>query len=224
MALTKKTDLALMEIGDYIPCKYTATSGVVGSFSELGTSVATEIPVTGTATPSGSFNFIKVDKGLLIADRVVQQSVSWDVLNAGKYIEGKVVVLNSKNTLIRSLNGGNSYADYSNKRIVSLVDLGLGAYPDNEWDTYIVESDLGGKIIAGDDNVWHWNNTLSSWQRETPILALGANTSRAKRGLNTGSGINTFVSIISTTVATTVGFRPVLEYLEPDAKAIDLFK
>ncbi|MNC00555.1 F5/8 type C domain protein [compost metagenome] len=83
-----KTKVEDMKIGDYIICKYAATSGAVGKFSEIGTSVATEIALNGAAAPNGTFYFIKVDTGLLIADRVVQNTISWDVLNAGRYIQG----------------------------------------------------------------------------------------------------------------------------------------
>jgi len=84
-----RTRIQDMQIGDYIVCNYQASSGAVGTFSNLGGAVETEIPVAGSATPNGSFYFVKVDKGLLIADRVIQHSISWDTLNAGKAIQGK---------------------------------------------------------------------------------------------------------------------------------------
>ncbi|QSF43563.1 discoidin domain-containing protein [Paenibacillus tianjinensis] len=77
-----------MAVGDYIICKYVASSGAVGVFSELGTSVVAEIPVLGAVAPNGTFYFVKTAKGLLISDRVIQNSISWDVLNSGKYIQG----------------------------------------------------------------------------------------------------------------------------------------
>jgi hypothetical protein len=87
--LNQVSSLDNMTIGDCIPCRYTATSsGSVGYFSELGTCTITEIPTTGTATPDGLFYFIKVDNGLLIADRIVQTNISWNALNTAKMIEG----------------------------------------------------------------------------------------------------------------------------------------
>jgi len=86
-----KTSLEEMKIGDYIPCKYTAfVSGQVGYFSELGTTTAPEISTIGNdnTVPNGSFNFIKVDRGLLIADRNIQCSMSWNTLNSKGLIEG----------------------------------------------------------------------------------------------------------------------------------------
>jgi len=92
-----------MSIGDFIPCRYTApTSGQVGTFSELGITTATAIPVASSATPDGSFNFIMVDtdyKGrkMLVADRNVQNSIAWDVLNTSGVASGSGVIVD-KNT------------------------------------------------------------------------------------------------------------------------------
>jgi hypothetical protein len=337
------TSLVNMEIGQCIPCRYTApTSGQVGSFSELGSCIATEIPITGSATPDGLFYFIKVDKGLLIADRVIQHSISWDILNTRGFIDGKVFInditsqsqliddghygarklafddtiggytsasweadandkkgwvgqdfgtqkiikvysisactdypgnspidwtfegsnditnwdvldiqtghswvsgetkyffidniqgyryyrINVTNCgggyyviiseiemsefniscLIRSLSGGCGYADVN--RNISPVDQGFGGWPvNNEWDKYITNSDLGGKIIKDDTNVWN-HGTLESWVMETPITNIGANTNRVKRKKSSWS------QIASSTSNTTIGFRPVLEFAE----------
>lgn len=97
--------------GDKISCRYTAlTSGSVGTFSEFGTCNATEIPVSGTATPDGLFNWIYVGKDYLgrmkfIADRSIQQSISWDTLNtSGVVSELPIKILNTvKSTDIDSL-------------------------------------------------------------------------------------------------------------------------
>lgn len=77
-----------MNIGDCIPCRYTATtSGQLGYFSELGKTVSTLIPTTSTATPDGSFYWVYIGKDYLdrkkfIADRVIQHNISCDTLNS----------------------------------------------------------------------------------------------------------------------------------------------
>jgi WD40 repeat protein len=115
----------------------------------------------------------------------------------------------------------------------STTDKGLGAYPEiNEWDKYIVNSDLDGKIVKGDDNVWHWNNGITTCCKETSINnaifsnGTSANTTRIIRGKCSGYStyINSSLIITTSTVSTLAGFRPVLEYLETDSKATDLFK
>jgi hypothetical protein len=84
-----KTNLAdIRLIGDTIACRYTAlTSGIVGAFSELGSTVTPLIPATLTSTTvDGKFYWIYVGKDYLgrkkfIADRNIQGSISWDTLN-----------------------------------------------------------------------------------------------------------------------------------------------
>ena len=357
--LAVKSTLESMSAGDCIPCKYVAsTSGVAGAFSELGTCVATEIPVAGSATPGGLFYFIKADKGLLIADRVVQHSISWDVLNAAKFIQGSIVKLTPKMTslsqdgvtltrssvtsssfeisrafddvlneanggwqtsdstdpktqwcqvalatvqkidrimlqhdgqalaiqtapktievlagmdeaslsliatlttvadnslqyfklpvtsfkviklritdihgtanprwtgfseirllytgmMFRSLSGGCAYADANGGK--SLTNTGNGAWPViNEWDKYIVKSDLGRKIVTGSDNVWHWSGAFSLCQDTIINGILGITTGdwRTARGYTNDKLLSNKQSNL---VNTSVGFRPVLEYKE----------
>ena len=103
-----------MEIGDYIKCVYEApTANVPGYFSQLGTidptkhvvtttitdggepvvteeEVAyTELPTTPGTTASGFFYLLKADYGLLMADRMIQQEISWASLNTFNYIYGR---------------------------------------------------------------------------------------------------------------------------------------
>jgi len=201
--------LSNMEIGDYIPCRYTATSGIAGSFSELGTCEADEISVSGTDTPDGKFNFVKVAKGTLVADRNLQTGVSWNILNSAKLIEGTTGAITSVPTaVIRSLSGGNSYL--SATQTSSTTDSSLGSFPpNNEYDQYIQLSTLDNKITAGDNNVWNYSG-ISSWVQETPITTIGSSSNRVYRG-NTLLG---FGQQASSTVNATTGFRPVLIYDE----------
>jgi hypothetical protein len=116
-----KTSLADMEIGDYIPCRYkTTTSNTVGEFSEFGTCTADDIPFTGSATPDGKFNFIKVASGLLIADRVIQHSITWDVLNSAGFIDGKLVA----DTINKNMTSDNTEGD-----VVTASAYSTGYYP-----------------------------------------------------------------------------------------------
>ena len=103
-----------MEIGDYIKCVYEApTANVPGYFSQLGTidptkhvvtttitdggepvvteeeEDYTELPTTPGTTASGFFYLLKADYGLLMADRMIQQQISWASLNTFNYIYGR---------------------------------------------------------------------------------------------------------------------------------------
>jgi hypothetical protein len=94
-----RTKVSDMQIGDYITCSFKAiTSGSLGSFSNFGLKMSdvagnpnyVECPYTGitSSTLYQMFYFIKAAKGLLISDRVIQNSINFDTLNTGKVIQG----------------------------------------------------------------------------------------------------------------------------------------
>lgn len=175
-------------------------------------------------TPSADANklqWVKIkdgDKTLLICDRVILVSVSWDDLNGQGYVTGKTITIDGTKYKCRLLTGG------SNRRN---NDWYAGGTPtNNEWDRFItreevitglpapVSSDLDTNLNTTDHNsthnqLWHWVGVYS-WCQET----WAENASyRARRGYgsarywdNTSSG-NRSVS---------VGFRPVLEVLNTD--------
>lgn len=201
-----------MQKGDYIVCNYQASSNAVGVFSNLGGTAGTEIPVEGSATPNGSFYFVKVDKGLLIASSVLQHSISWDTLNANRVIQGRSQEFDGVNGIIRSLTGGCAYADENGNQ--STTDLGTGlAFPvNNEFDKYILGFDQtkiqSGKTLA---DVFH-HAVVKIWTQDTPIVSIATATNRVARGGTTGT--NNFSYLSSSTANTTVGFRPVFEFVE----------
>jgi hypothetical protein len=204
----EKTSISDMQVGDYIPMFYDSTLPV-GQRYLIGKNGKSEMPVTSHSNPSfGYWYFIKVDKGLLIADRNIQHSVTWDSLHSAKFIQGQPSIIDGKNGIIRSLSGGVAFSDtYGN---ISGVNYDAGVYPeDNEWDKYIVNKiyGFGGK---GDDNVWHWNG-IASWMKESSSTLYKFGYYRVIRGnyLN-----NFFDAISSNTTSTTIGFRPVFEYKE----------
>lgn len=361
-----RTKLEDMQIGDYIAFKAVGADGAAPVITEIGAMLATaqanEIPVSGSTTPNGYAYAIKTDSGICISDRIIQHSISWDVLNIAKLIQGKIhnhislatannqhttglypgsqaidgdittfchsatggfpyivsltvdasspstaysitprigyitlapktwtyegslnnidwvvldtqvnytnwvdskpskfifstpisypycrivvtdsiegttgncamaeIKLDSDPKLIRSLTGGNAYLSTDGK--ASLTDQNLGAWPsNNEWDKYIVGSTLGGKIIAGDDNVWHWSNCIS-WCQDTPVNGLarldnrfGSISYKITRSYNmAGVTLSTPWFNESSSGMAVIGFRPVIQYLESNAKASNLF-
>lgn len=213
-----RTDVAEMQIGDYIACQYNAGAGVAGTFSNLGTDLITaqanEIPVVGAIAPNGFFYFIKVATHLLIADRNIQHSIMWSTLHAKGYIDG---FLFSPDILIRSLDGGVSYIDSNNSSAASYT--GLGGFPyNNEWDKYIENDNLNNKINAGDDLVWnHHRNvdlntglyTLCKTRKNDDVVARCIAT-QANVSYNKAKIVN---STSITTATSTWGFRPVLQLI-----------
>ena len=175
-------------------------------------------------TPSADANklqWVKIkdgDKTLLICDRVILVSVSWDDLNGQGYVTGKTITIDGTKYKCRLLTGG------SNRRN---NDWYAGGTPtNNEWDRFItreevitglpapVSSDLDTNLNTTDHNsthnqLWHWVGVYS-WCQET----WAENAShRAYRGYNSA---RTWRRSSSGTRYVRVGFRPVLEVLNTD--------
>ena len=175
-------------------------------------------------TPSADANklqWVKIkdgDKTLLICDRVILVSVSWDDLNGQGYVTGKTITIDGTKYKCRLLTGG------SNRRN---NDWYAGGTPtNNEWDRFItreevitglpapVSSDLDTNLNTTDHNsthnqLWHWVGVYS-WCQET----WAENASyRANRGYSSARYWNVNSS---GTRNVTVGFRPVLEVLNTD--------
>ena len=175
-------------------------------------------------TPSADANklqWVKIkdgDKTLLICDRVILVSVSWDDLNGQGYVTGKTITIDGTKYKCRLLTGG------SNRRN---NDWYAGGTPtNNEWDRFItreevitglpapVSSDLDTNLNTTDHNsthnqLWHWVGVYS-WCQET----WAENASyRASRGYHSARYWNYYSSGTRRVV---VGFRPVLEVLNTD--------
>lgn len=175
-------------------------------------------------TPSADANklqWVKIkdgDKTLLICDRVILVSVSWDDLNGQGYVTGKTITIDGTKYKCRLLTGG------SNRRN---NDWYAGGTPtNNEWDRFItreevitglpapVSSDLDTNLNTTDHNsthnqLWHWVGVYS-WCQET----WAENASRrASRGYFSARLWN---SSSSGSRNVNVGFRPVLEVLNTD--------
>ena len=175
-------------------------------------------------TPSADANklqWVKIkdgDKTLLICDRVILVSVSWDDLNGQGYVTGKTITIDGTKYKCRLLTGG------SNRRN---NDWYAGGTPtNNEWDRFItreevitglpapVSSDLDTNLNTTDHNsahnqLWHWVGVYS-WCQET--WAENA-SSRAGRGCRSARNWGYYDATYQHAY---VGFRPVLEVLNTD--------
>lgn len=175
-------------------------------------------------TPSADANklqWVKIkdgDKTLLICDRVILVSVSWDDLNGQGYVTGKTITIDGTKYKCRLLTGG------SNRRN---NDWYAGGTPtNNEWDRFItreevitglpapVSSDLDTNLNTTDhssthNQLWHWVGVYSwcqeTWAENASYRAYRGYIS-ARRWNNNSSGNRDVY----------VGFRPVLEVLNTD--------
>lgn len=175
-------------------------------------------------TPSADANklqWVKIkdgDKTLLICDRVILVSVSWDDLNGQGYVTGKTITIDGTKYKCRLLTGG------SNRRN---NDWYAGGTPtNNEWDRFItreevitglpapVSSDLDTNLNTTDHNsahnqLWHWVGVYSwcqeTWAENASYRAIRGYNSARYWDYNGASYQNAYV-----------GFRPVLEVLNTD--------
>ena len=155
------------------------------------------------------------DKTLLICDRVLLVSVSWDDLNAQGLVSGKEITIDGARYKCRLLTGGSNYRG---------SDGYSGGTPtNNEWDRFVtreevitglpapLSSDLDSTMNSTDHTsthnlFWHWVGVYS-WCQEV----YSSNASyRAYRGYN--SARNWYYFSSSNRYAD-LGFRPVLEVL-----------
>lgn len=159
------------------------------------------------------------DKTLLICDRVILVSVSWDDLNEQGYVTGKTVIIDGAKYKCRLLTGGSSYR--------TDTDAFTGGAPtNNEWDRFItreevisglpvpLSSDLDKAINETDKNsihnqFWNWMGVYSLCQEKYARNA----TYRAHRGSSSARYWNAFEASLRHIY---MGFRPVLEILNTD--------
>ena len=175
-------------------------------------------------TPSADANklqWVKIkdgDKTLLICDRVILVSVSWDDLNSQGYITGKTVTIDGAKYKCRVLTGGSDYRGSNSYE--------GGTPTNNEWDRFItreevisglpapVSSDLDSNQNSTDLNsshnkFWNWFYVYS-WCQE--VYADNASR-RVYRGFNSARH---FIWSSSGARYADLGFRPVLEVLNTD--------
>ena len=159
------------------------------------------------------------NKTLLICDRVLLVSVSWDDLNSVGWVSGTTITIDGARYKLRLLTGGSNYRNSS--------DAYAGGSPtNNEWDRFVtreevitglpapVSSDLDTSLNATDLNsahnkFWNWMGVYS-WCQE--IYSPNA-SSRALRGCSSARNSNYYSSGNRFVY---VGFRPVLEVLNTD--------
>lgn len=199
--------------------KYTPT-GTSGAGNVPTFPLGKKIEIRDTPTnDANKLRWVEVNynsKKLLIADRVLLTSVSWDELNSKGLIFGKNVTIDGMLCKLRVLTGGNT-------RRGSGTYAG-GSPTTNEWDRFVVNelnlsgltkpssTDLDSTLNATDLNsahnkIWNWYY-MYSWCQETYSVD-GA--SHVVRGY---SSARYWGNYTSSTRHAKIGWRPVLEILD----------
>ncbi|MGO5027358.1 S-layer homology domain-containing protein [Candidatus Agathobaculum pullicola] len=139
----------------------------------------------------------KYAHSLFVADYAVTHTVSWDDLNSAGLIFGKGYVAGGVDYTLRAPSAGSNSTGSG--------DSGPGVPQSNEWDTMLNKDD---------EYIQNWNE-MFSWGQDT---FSGDASYRARRGYRSA---RYWVYLTATDQYVDVGFRPVLEVLNPDTLGSD---
>ena len=137
---------------------------------------------------------------LFVADYAVTHTTSWDDLNTAGLIFGKNFATGGVDYTLRAPSEGSAGTGSGNSQ--------RGTPQSNEWDR-ILDKNNG--------YIKNWSG-MSSWGQDTPHTE---ESSRAVRGCDSARGWH---NSIAATSDSSVGFRPVLEVLNPDTLGSDGLK
>ena len=147
------------------------------------------------ATTEGYAQQNKYAHSLFVADYAVTHTVSWDDLNTKGLIFGKDYASGGVDYTLRTPSAGSNYTGSGNSQ--------RGVPQSNEWDT-MLNKDSG--------YIQNWNE-MYSWGQDTVSLDASDTSRRALRGYSSARYWGCFNA---TGQLASVGFRPVLEVLNPD--------
>jgi hypothetical protein len=180
-------------------------------------------PATSEETVLYWHKFIDQNKTLLICDRNIVRSISWNHLDGAGFIFGKEIKLDGQRYKCRVLTGGAAH------RSGGTGESFEGGQLPNEWDRYVmngadvgephfayapipVPEDYPGTNIFNDQTAWArahnqaWNwISMGSWCQETSGSLRVTRGSGSARYWNAGSPGN---------ASTPFGWRPVLELIQ----------
>ena len=143
----------------------------------------------------------KYPHSLFVADFAVTHTVNWNALNDASLIFGKGYAAGGVEYTLRAPSVGSDVTAGSD-------DLECGTPQSNEWDRMLDKNN---------GYIKNWSG-MSSWGQDTPSTEA---SSRAVRGCDSARGWH---NRIAATSDSSVGFRPVLEVLNPDMLGSDGLK
>ena len=143
----------------------------------------------------------KYPHSLFVADFAVTHTVNWNALNDASLIFGKGYAAGGVEYTLRAPSVGSDVTAGSD-------DLECGTPQSNEWDRMLDKNN---------GYIKNWSG-MSSWGQDTPCTE---ESGRAVRGYDSARGWH---NRIAATSDSSVGFRPVLEVLNPDTLGSDGLK
>ena len=169
-------------------------------FTYVGTVNAYKL-TSETATTQAYAQQNKYLHSLFIADHAVTNDVSWDALNTADLIFGKDYAAGGVNYTLRAPSAGSSFTGSG--------DSERGTPQSNEWDRILDKND---------GYIKNWDG-MFSWGQDT--FECGTEPNRTVRGLDSARHWSDFHAMDSRPF---VGFRPVLEVLNPGTLGADGLK
>ena len=169
-------------------------------FTYVGTVNAYKL-TSETATTQAYAQQNKYLHSLFIADHAVTNDVSWDALNTADLIFGKDYAAGGVNYTLRAPSAGSSFTGSG--------DSERGTPQSNEWDRILDKND---------GYIKNWDG-MFSWGQDT--FERGTEPNRAVRGLDSACHWSDFHAMDSRPF---VGFRPVLDVLNPGTLGADGLK
>ena len=141
------------------------------------------------------------DHSLFVADYAVTHTVSWDELNAGRLIFGRDYAAGGVDYILRAPSVGSGS--------IGSAESQRGTPPSNEWDRILDKND---------GYIKNWKR-MASWGQDT--RPDNSTPFRAVRGFHSARGWDYDTATYQNAY---VGFRPVLEVLNPDTLDADGLK
>ena len=205
--------LGTCKVGQAVLCEYRSdTANTYGAFNFNPDKNKEKISDPASTTPNGLFYFVCVGKAFsgakkFIADRNIQTGISWEVLNTAGFCvtSGRDMSEETgiKGSLMRLI-----HSDVTN------YDMDLSS---SEWDQVLMQSTIGNTDIST-EKINDWNMFKSfSWMLDTPhedgfVELAHTMSDRVIRGMEKNDySQSPKLFIDSSTVNSSLGFRPVLE-------------
>lgn len=193
-------DLSAMNISGTVNSNLPDSTLHYVPFTYVGTVNAYKL-TSETATTQAYAQQNKYLHSLFIADHAVTNDVSWDALNTADLIFGKDYAAGGVNYTLRAPSAGSSFTGSG--------DSERGTPQSNEWDRILDKND---------GYIKNWDG-MFSWGQDT--FEHGTEPNRAVRGLDSDRHWSDFHAMDSRPF---VGFRPVLEVLNPGTLGADGLK
>lgn len=183
-----------LKVGKRIRCHYKAEKYQVGEFSAFGKESELFLSIVPIACPKGDFYFICVDDNKLIADRNIQNEISWSSLKQAK-IATKIGLFVSNKISISLPTGGRFFGD-----------------TENDWYHYIENYSSINSDIRNEEEYWNCIHGKTSWCLDNSIdnnnLVAVRGSYRTGKGEWRGKNEHHWHASLKTNFSISNGFRP----------------